>query len=153
MKIEEAVEVVAIMCAGGNRQLTETELLAKAALVEDLEYAPAREAAVKLAQSQTWLPSVAELREMVLTGPRKSGAEAWGDFLSNKPDELAQHVAKMLFPRGWGMTDVRDEVSHRARFIECYDEMSIKDHKQALQSGEMKREIGTTKELEQGNES
>jgi len=69
MTRQEALGVWAILTAAApGHDLDEDQLAIRAELIIDLDFAAARAAAIRLAQTARWVPSVAEFREAVLGG-------------------------------------------------------------------------------------
>jgi hypothetical protein len=112
-------------------------VLAYAAGLCDLEAEVVRGAIVRLARTSKFLPTIAEIREACITnarGPKRPGADAWGDVLAAVRDEgvYRRPVQDFLFKdplvlravRSLGWSELclsENQTADRARFIELYD--------------------------------
>lgn len=85
MKDYEVAELVALVAATWPRPpMTEATQRAYERHLMSLEYEAASEALNRLAATQKFLPSIAEIREAATAakeGPVRAGLEAWGDVL------------------------------------------------------------------------
>jgi len=105
--------------------------------LSDLDRDKTRAAAMALVRTSKWMPTIAEIREMVVQqehGRKRPGAEAWGDvqkaikakgvyrtpgvdFFFDDP-----LVAKAVGALGWtSLCNSELQGPDRARFIELYD--------------------------------
>lgn len=155
MNRQETAKLITVMLsAGGQRakfdkKVVEDMITSYSALLADVDYARCNAAVRVLLQSQTWLPSVADIRRTILeleTGPQRAGGDAWGDlrklrtFQTREAMELADPIVlqvcmsydwiewRTLFRNGedieqWHVATGDHEPSDRARFIELYDKL------------------------------
>lgn len=135
MKHSEVAEIVAMLLqAYPQAQFGPASSAMYERMLVDLDPATALEAVQRLMRTSKWLPTIAEIRTTaadVRHGPKRLGAEAWGDVTeavrrvgAYRPppaftDSLVTDCVGML---GWrnlclGANDAAD----RARFIELYD--------------------------------
>ena len=146
MTKQEAAKLVAVMVAAtaqGARldgEAVTAMVDAYASLLSDLDYARCSAAVRALLQGQTWIPSVAEIRKVVLElerGPKRSGGEAWGAVVQAMKHEGAYKfpgidfkfvdpvTARCVEHLGWKELCLSEnQVSDRARFIELYDNLA-----------------------------
>src|SRR5262245_30118678 len=89
MDRKETGKLVTVMVAATaqgaklNGKAVEAMIDAYNALLADLDYARCNAAVRVLLQSQTWIPSVADIRKAVLElerGPLRAAGDAWGDL-------------------------------------------------------------------------
>lgn len=82
MTRDEALACWAILGAAmPGHQLGEEQLAIRAELIGDLDAEAARGAALGLAQSGRWMPSVAEFREAVIAPSLPTPEAVWGEIL------------------------------------------------------------------------
>lgn len=114
-------------------------------LLGDLEYRVVDLAIRSMAHTNTWAPSIAEIRAFVVElerGPVRAGGDAWRDFL----DAVSRYgsyripvfsdpvVAKVVHALGWKELCLSEnQVADRARFIELYDRLAC-DERRVQQS-------------------
>jgi len=118
--------------------------------LNDLDFQLAEAAVLDAISKSKFFPTVAEIRETaarLVTGAdsRKPALEAWGDVRTavNKfgthgweqaSEWLDQQTAETIRALGWQtfcQSDVDDEMSWRARFVELYDQFSRREVRQA----------------------
>lgn len=135
MRASEAAELVAMLLQAypqaqfgpASSALYERELA-------DLDESLALAAVQRLVRTSKWLPTVAEVRAAavdVQQGPRRLGAEAWGDVLEAirrtgayrpAPRFADPKTAECVRLLGWlALCRGSNEAADRARFIELYD--------------------------------
>lgn len=131
------------------------------AILADLPLAEVRAAATRVMRTAKFIPSAAEIREavvVVMSGARKTGAEAWGEFLKlvgrygsgrvpamsvmldGESDERKFFVGdRVLFnvisSLGWrALCLSEDQTADRARFIAAYEAIADRERKEAQAS-------------------
>lgn len=121
----------------------------------DLDFGRVSAAVNRLVKSSKWIPTIAEIREAavdVAHGTRRPGGEVWGEVTreARRICGLSEHAViqdpQLAIPRladpiaiaaarSMGWDEIRDrrvgDVSTRARFIELYDQLSAREHKEA----------------------
>lgn len=142
MRRSEAAKVWAMLAeACSGRPLDEQALDMRVRLIEDLDRDAAEKAALRWAQSHTWVPSVAEFRAAVtdvVAGPAKPPGEAWGEAKAlvsqfgwaRPPDEgdvddpLILRTVDAVFGswQDFCASPLDHEMADRARFIDTYQQ-------------------------------
>lgn len=153
MTRQEAAKLVSVMVAATgqrsrvDRSAVDDMIDAYAALLADLDYVRCNAAVRVLLQSQTWMPSVADIRRTVIEleqGPQRPAGEAWGelqkaiqrwgayrtpgvDFEFRDPG-----VARCVRALGWKTLCLsEDHTADRARFIELYGALSAQERRES----------------------
>lgn len=110
-------------------------------MLGDLEYRSVDLAVRSMAGTNTWAPSIAEIREAVLEleqGPVRQGAEGWRDFLEavsrygsyRVPVFSDPVVARVVASLGWKELCLSEnQVADRARFIDLYDRLACDERR------------------------
>lgn len=168
MTLEESHGLVMFMLAaypGQRAKLTVDDVAgmvaAYGAILGDLSLEEVRAAATRVMRTAKFLPNAAEVREAVVVidqGARKTGAEAWGEFL-----HLVGRFGSMRTPVSIGATEVpgdgttftvtdgvllrvidslgwralclsEDQTADRARFIAAYEAIAERSRKEAQAS-------------------
>ncbi len=147
----ESKTIIAVLSAAfphSKGDANTVEVYCKA--LADLDYAAVDVAAQACIMTMRFMPTVAELRAMVIdsnNGPRRTGLEAWGDvvkLISSKgarrtpgvdfeiADPVARHVVDAM---SWSeLCAGENRAADRARFIDAYEQITI-DEVRARQSG------------------
>lgn len=158
-EVDQVLKLIAASYPSQRQRMSNDDVRAMAAAYRagllDLDSARVRTAVDRLVKSSRFMPSIAEIRAAVVEvehGARRGGLEAWADVTREarricalsehdvirdpslaKPqldDQIAIAAARTL---GWD--EIRDrrvgDVSTRARFIELYDQLSAREHKEA----------------------
>ena len=148
MTREESAKVIAALIAAYPQQASRLDRGRVAAMIDvwasllaDLPYDRVDASLRALLASQTFMPSVAEVRAMDLElrrGPVRAGGEAWGSALKAMKCEGAYKLpgvdfdfADPLVTRcvnllGWTELCLSEHtVADRARFIELYDRLAL----------------------------
>jgi len=145
----EVAKLVAVLCSAfPNAKITGETSKAYELMLGDLEYLPSQAAIEQLLATGKWLPTVAEIRERVLTfaiGDPPSGGEAWGKLLkaigrygrNRQPGidfEIADPlIAKCVASFSWReLCDSENQVADRARFIELYEQLATHQRRRQL---------------------
>lgn len=133
MKRSEAAEIVMMLLgAYPNAKTTASTSQVYETMLADLDVATARAAVVKLVATSKWMPTVAEVREAateVVSGPVRSGADAWLDVMGEirrvgvygAPRFDDALTASIVQRWGWRTICETAAAPDRARFIETYD--------------------------------
>ncbi len=155
MTNQEAARIVAVILAACPSQASKLDgsraksmVDTYATLLEDLSYEQCNAAVRVLLQTNTWMPSVAEIRKAAVElerGPVHPGGEAWGsvkaavsrfgsyrapgvDFQFDDPI-----TARCVAALGWSTLCLSEnEPAERARFIELYDRLAAQQNREAL---------------------
>lgn len=114
-------------------------------LLGDLDYAMASAAVDQLAKTSRWMPTIAEIRTAAAElkhGPRRLGAEAWGDVGvairkvgAYRPapvfaDALVGECVRLM---GWrNLCASENGAADRARFIELYDGLAERNRVETI---------------------
>jgi hypothetical protein len=135
-KIEAAKLVAMLLQAYPNAQISPATSQTYELHLADLEAVGALEAVNRLIRTSKWLPTIAEIRGMVVDvseGPRRLGGEAWADvnnavrFIgSYRPPPVFEDpiVARCVDAMGWkNLCLSTNDAADRARFIEIYEGM------------------------------
>lgn len=152
MTKQETAKIVSVMIAATaqgaklDKKAVEAMIMSYAALLEDMDYARCNAAVRVLLQSQTWIPSVADIRRVVLElerGPVRPGGEAWGDvvaaiasFGARRSPGVDFHFADprvlhCVLSLGWRTLCLsEDQTADRARFIELYNAVSSQERRE-----------------------
>lgn len=145
MTREQALSVWALLAAAApGQQLAVSALEVRAELIVDLDFADTRDAAVRLARSVRWLPSVAELREAVVAPSLPEAGEAWGEVTrvvrshgwTTPPTE--KDFSDPLILRAvqafgsWPDFCAGDETINRAHFLKIYPAMADRARVRAI---------------------
>lgn len=133
MKRSESAEIVTMLLgAYPNARTSSCTSQVYETMLADLDVETARAAVTKLIATSKWMPTVAEVREAateVVSGPVRSGADAWLDVVSEIrrvgsygapwfDDALTTSIVKRW---GWRALCETAAAPERARFIETYD--------------------------------
>lgn len=149
----ETKKLIAVMVAAfPTTKINDDSVRIYARMLSDLEYVATNAAVEQLIATSKWMPTVAEIRERVVslqTGEVRAGGEAWGSVLkaisrcgrNRTPgidfefaDPVVHEAIKAL---GWvQLCDGDNVVSDRARFVELYDRLAIK-HRRGQLSAEL----------------
>lgn len=165
MKRAEAAKLAAIMlgaypsqAAKLGEELGEAMIAAYEALLDDIPYSMAQAALRALAQTEKFMPSVADIRAACLEltkGPKRPGVDAWGDVIAfrkfqdvtaiGSADPITLHICKefgwieyrTLWRNGadvdqWHVVSGDNESADRARFIELYDKLRTQGHRESV---------------------
>lgn len=145
MTREQALSVWALLAAAAPGQtLPASALEIRAELITDLDFAETRDAAVRLARSVKWLPSVAELREAVQAPALPEAGEAWGEVCrvvhrlgwttppteTDFSDPLILRAVQAL--GAWPDFCAGDEANTRAHFLKIYPAMAERARRHAV---------------------
>jgi len=145
MTREQALSVWALLAAAAPGQpLPASTLEIRAELIADLDFADTRDAAIRLARSAKWLPSVAELREAVHAPDLPEAGEAWGEVCravhrlgwttppteADFTDPLILRAVQTL--GAWPNFCAGDEAINRAHFLKIYPAMAERARAQAI---------------------
>lgn len=150
MKSSEAAEITMMLMAAypHSKAVAETSAVYERMLL-DLDASAARRAVERLIATSKWMPTVAEIREACVAldrGPRRTGAEAWGDALEavrsvsvygvpKWRDPLAGRAVDMVFGSWVSFCNSPDhDPAGRARFLEVYDALAERE-RQDVTSG------------------
>lgn len=111
-------------------------------MLSDLDYPAANAAVEQLLATSKWMPTVAEIRDRVVsltTGEVRAGGEAWGSVLKavsrcgryRTPGvdfEFSDPVTREAVAAfGWqNLCDSENAIADRARFVELYDQLAVK---------------------------
>lgn len=133
MKRSEAAEIVMMLIgAYPNAKTSASTSQVYETMLADLDVGTARAAVVKLVATSKWMPTVAEVREAaaeVVSGPVRSGADAWLDVMgairrvgSYEAPRFDDALTASIVSR-WGWRTICETAAapDRARFIETYD--------------------------------
>lgn len=143
----EAKKLVAVVLASFPSQAARVDrdrangmVDAFVSLLDDLAYDEVNRALRVLLQTKTFMPSIAEIRAMVVElrhGPQKAGGDAWGSVLdmirakgSYRSPGVDFHFADEVTARavaalGWRELCLSENaVADRARFIDLYDKLA-----------------------------
>lgn len=117
-------------------------------MLADLGYPSANAAVEQLLATSKWMPTVAEIRDRVVslqTGEIRAGGEAWGSVLKaiarsgrNRTPGVDFHFAdpvvlEAVRALGWvNLCDSENATADRARFVELYDALAIKHRRSQL---------------------
>jgi hypothetical protein len=165
MNRQESARLVAIVMGAYPSQAAkmsakqgEAMITAYETLLDDVTYELAQGAVRVLAQTEKFMPSVAEIRAACLeltNGPKRPGGDAWGDVIAlrtfrdvtdmAKADPITLHICKefgwieyrTLFRNGadvdqWHVVSGDNEAADRARFIELYDKLKAQGHRETV---------------------
>lgn len=152
MDRKETAKIVTVMVAATaqgaklDAKAVEAMVTAYSALLVDLDYARCNAAVRVLLQSQTWIPSVADIRRVVLElerGPVRPAGDAWGDVTAairrygqrrtpgvdfEFDDPQVAHCVRSL---GWSTLCLsEDQTADRARFIELYGAVASQERRE-----------------------
>ena len=139
----EAAKLLSVLRAGFPRAFAQIDaeqadmmISVWAEMLEDLTYPQVNAAVRALFQTNTFMPSIAEIRQTVVKmqrGPVRQGAEGWRDFLDavsrfgfyRDPEFNDPLVARCVDALGWQtLCSSENQVSDRARFIDLYDALA-----------------------------
>lgn len=152
MTADEATQIVGLALAAYPTQASrigEKSIAAMRAmwadLLDDLEFGAVRAALQVYCRSNKWLPSPAELRELVASrgSPVRSGFDAWGDVLRSvsrygihrSPVFEDPLVARAVEAVGWAaICNSENQMADRAHFAKVYDRYAA-DARTAAQVG------------------
>jgi hypothetical protein len=110
----------------------------------DLDRDRAAAAVLRLANTAKYFPAIAEIRAAAVElehGPRRAGAEAWGDVglavrrigRYREPTFDDPLVAECVASFGWlTLCDSTNDVADRARFIELYDQLAERGRRELV---------------------
>lgn len=159
LEVRGVLKLLAAAYPTQRQRMTNDDVRAMAAVYTagllDLDAERVAAAVNRLVKSSRWIPTIAEIREAavdVAHGERRAGGEAWGEVTREarricglsesdvirdpelaKP-RLADPIA-IAAARSIGWDEIRDrrigDVSTRARFIELYDQVAAREHKEA----------------------
>lgn len=145
MKRAEAAEVVLMLLAAyPNAKLNPGTSAVYETMLGDLDAATARAAVQGLIATSRFLPTISEIREAALAigrGPVRSGCDAWLDIVGEirrvgtyAQPRFADPITTDIVRRwGWrALCDSSNEAADRARFIEVYDALAIRERRDAL---------------------
>jgi hypothetical protein len=153
MTREQALSVWALLAAAAPGQpLPASALEIRAELITDLDFDDTRDAAVRLARSAKWLPSVAELREAVHAPALPEAGEAWGEVSrvvhrlgwttppteTDFSDPLILEAVRAL--GAWPDFCAGDEAINRAHFLKIYPAMAERARINAIARGPSPRD-------------
>lgn len=145
-------KLVAVMVAAHpSSKVSEESIAVYARMLADLDYPAANAAVEQLLATSKWMPTVAEIRERVVSlhaGEVRAGGEAWGsvlkairgagryripgaDFAFIDP-VTAECVAAMSWVE---LCDSENPTADRARFIELYDQLATRHRRAQLSEG------------------
>lgn len=152
MNRQETAKIITVMVAATAQgaklapKAVEAMIDAYTALLGDVDYARCNAAVRVLLQSQTWIPSVADIRKTVLElerGPVRPAGDAWGDVLAairefgqrrtpgvdfHFADPQVHHCVQSL---GWSRLCLsEDTTADRARFIELYGAVASQERRE-----------------------
>lgn len=157
----ETSKLVGVLTAAYPSQAAKVDVVAMidawAELLDDVEYPIAAAAVRALAQTEKFMPSVADIRAACLEltkGPKRPGGDAWGDVIALRTfsdvstmasvDPITLHICKefgwleyrTLWRNGadleqWHVVSGENESADRARFIELYDKLKAQGHREA----------------------
>jgi hypothetical protein len=145
MTRDEAIGIWVILSAAApGRELTESDFEIRAELIVDLDFADARDAAVRLARTAKWLPSVAEFRETVCAPALPDAGEAWGEVHrvvhrlgwmtppteGDFSDPLILRAVQSLGT--WQDVCAGDEAITRAHFLKIYPALAERARRHAI---------------------
>lgn len=135
----DAAELVAILAdAFPSARVTERTCQVYEAMLVDLDQSTAQRAVARLVATSKFLPTIAEIRAAVVDGqhgPRRLGAEAYGDVLAeirrvgtyDLPTFSDPLVAECVRQMGWeALCRGTNDAADRARFVELYDGLSVR---------------------------
>lgn len=148
----EAKKLIAVMVAAyPTTKVSDDSVRIYVRMLADLDYPAANAAVEQLLAISKWMPTVAEIRERVLSlsvGEVRAGGEAWGSVLraiagagrNRKPgvdfafaDPVVGEAVKAF---GWeNLCDSENQVADRARFVELYDQLATKHRRAQLSEG------------------
>jgi len=145
-------KLVAVMVAAyPASKISEESVGVYTRMLADLEYPAANAAVEQLLATSKWLPTVAEIRERVVSlqdGEIRAGGEAWGSVLKairgagryrvpGKDFAFADQVtADAVAAMNWvELCDSENQVADRARFIELYDQLAQRHRRLQLSEG------------------
>ena len=164
MNRQEAAKLAAVamgaypsQAAKLTSKLAEAMIAAYETLLDDIPYEMANAALRALAQTEKFMPSVADIRAACLEltkGPKRPGGDAWGDVIAlrtfrdvstmDEVDPITLHICKefgwveyrTLWRNGadleqWHVVSGENESADRARFIELYDKLKAQGHREA----------------------
>ncbi len=134
----QVIEMVGILSSVfPDQKWSEATCKAYEMFLVDLDYELAQSAIRRLASTQKFRPSVAEIRAAAADtalGEKRSGADAWGDVVKairhvgsyGAPKFDDPFTARAVEALGWRNLCLGDssEASDRARFCEVYDAIS-----------------------------
>lgn len=132
-KTEAARLVAFLLGAYSSVPVSSKTTLVYEAQLADLEFSTARRAVDRLTKTSRFMPTIAEIRAMAVEiqhGPRRLGAEAWGDVLGEirrvglygLPRFDDPRVAEAVHLMTWrGLCLGENEAADRARFVDLYD--------------------------------
>lgn len=140
MKKSEAAKLVAVLSAVYPRSQMNLETMrVYETMMEDLDFEVAQRAITKIIATSKWLPAVSEIRSAyadLRVGQVRAGGEAWGDvqmavrlFGRYATPKFTDHVvAECVTQMGWrSICDSTNDIADRARFIELYNELAMRD--------------------------
>lgn len=120
-------------------------------MLADLEYPVANAAVEQLLATSKWMPTVAEIRDRVMSltaGEVRAGGEAWGSVLKAIAAMGRNRVPGVDFAfadpvvleavraMGWvNLCDSDNATADRARFVELYDALAVKFRRWQLSEG------------------
>jgi len=157
MTTDEAAQVVALALAAYPTQagkISGSAITAMRAmwadLLGDLEFGAIKAALQVYCRSAKWLPSPAELRELVASGgaATRSGIDAWGDVrkavsrfgVYRRPQFTDALVAKAVDAVGWdAICNSEAEGVERAHFARAYERFAV-DARTTAQVGALARQ-------------
>lgn len=145
MKPSEVTELVAILVAAFPRPpIGEKTIEVYERMLADLDRELAHRAVARLIATAKFLPTIAEIRaaatELTL-GPRRLGGEAWGDVGAairefgryQAPEFDDPLTAECVRQLGWlTLCDSTNDVADRARFVELYDGLALRQRADAV---------------------
>lgn len=143
---EEAVAIALAACPAHAAKLdanaAKNMVTAWMMMLEDLPGAEVAAALKRHIATSKWLPSVAELRELVAEakyGDRRPGGDAWGDVLRaiatvgayRSPAFADPVVARCVHALGWRELCLSEnQAADRARFVELYDKLAATERRE-----------------------
>lgn len=155
MTHDEALACWAILAAVAPGQaLSESQLEVRAQLIEDMPFQATYEATIDLAKRVRWMPSVAELREMVLVPSLPTASEVWGELLAAVrqrgwpdppgPGELSPAAERTLRAiGGWTALCESDVRVSQAHVIKIVAPQAIERVRQELVGGQALPELSS----------
>lgn len=135
---KEVARILAMVAAAyPNYTLTKETAQVYARLLADVPVEALQAAAMQHTTQSKWFPAVAELRDIAfgfMSGANDipTALEAWAEV---KREVMHEHVAKFSHPlvkravdtlgglSAYGQSDIDDEASWRARFVQSYEEL------------------------------
>jgi hypothetical protein len=144
----EVAQLVAMLAAAfPHARIGEKTMQVYESMLADLDHEAAKRACARLLSTAKFMPTIAEIRGATVDmehGPRRIGAEAWGDvndavrrFGRYQPPAFEDPlVAECVRSFGWSsLCDSTNDTADRARFIELYDGLAARQRADKVAGG------------------